>query len=96
MFLSKDKIMEDLADMLISWRHSGFDVSWGPRIQPGGQAAMASGPQRLRLEEVPGSGVMSILYSPNRRPFHEYLAPSPPFPSMTRIDKFYLTTWPAG
>jgi len=39
MLLSKGKITQDLVSMLLSWRHFGFDVSCGPRIQPGdGQA----------------------------------------------------------
>ena len=29
------KITEDLVDMMIGWRHSGFNVYCGPRIQPG-------------------------------------------------------------
>ena len=33
--LSKGKITEDLVDMLMKWRHSGFNVFCGSRIQPG-------------------------------------------------------------
>ena len=40
MLLSKDKITEDLVDMLMKWRHSGFNVFCGPRIQPGDEEAM--------------------------------------------------------
>jgi len=40
MLLSKGKITEDLIYMLIKWRHSGFNVFSGPRIQPGEQEAM--------------------------------------------------------
>jgi hypothetical protein len=40
MLLSKDKITEDLVNMLLSWRHSGFNVYCGPRIQPGDEQAM--------------------------------------------------------
>jgi hypothetical protein len=35
MLLSKGKITQDLVNMLRSWRHSGFQVYAGPRIQPG-------------------------------------------------------------
>ena len=38
--LSKEKITEELIDMLMTWRHSGFNVFCGPRIQPGEQEAM--------------------------------------------------------
>ena len=40
MLLAKEKIMEDLIDMLMKWRHSGFNVFCGPRIQPGDEDAM--------------------------------------------------------
>ena len=40
MLLSKEKITEELIDMLINWRHSGFNVFCGPRIQPGDEEAM--------------------------------------------------------
>ena len=40
MLLSKGKITEDLINMLLSWRHSGFNVFSGPRIQPGEEEAM--------------------------------------------------------
>lgn len=40
MLLSKGKITEDLVDMLISWRHSGFNVFCGPKIQPGEEGAI--------------------------------------------------------
>ena len=40
MLLSKGKITEDLVNMLMSWRHSGFNVYCGPRIQPGDEEAM--------------------------------------------------------
>jgi hypothetical protein len=33
-------ITQDLVNMLVSWRHSGFNVFCGPRIQPGDQQAM--------------------------------------------------------
>jgi len=38
--LSKGKITQELVDMLMSWRHSGFNVFCGPRIQPGDDQAM--------------------------------------------------------
>jgi hypothetical protein len=34
MLLSKREITEDLIKMLMSWRHSGFNVFCGPRIEP--------------------------------------------------------------
>ena len=34
------KITEDLVDMMIGWRHSGFNVYCGPRIQPGEDEAI--------------------------------------------------------
>jgi len=40
MLLSKGKITEELIDMLMTWRHSGFNVFCGLRIQPGEQKAM--------------------------------------------------------
>jgi len=40
MLLSKGKITQDLINMLMSWRHSGFNVFCGPRIQPGEEKAM--------------------------------------------------------
>ena len=40
MLLSKGIITQDLVTMLLSWRHSGFNVFCGPRIQPGEEEAM--------------------------------------------------------
>lgn len=40
MLLSKGKITQDMVDMLMSWRHSGFNVFCGSRIQPGDEIAM--------------------------------------------------------
>jgi len=40
MLLSKGKITQDLVEMLMSWRHSGFNVFCGSRIQPGDENAM--------------------------------------------------------
>ena len=40
MLLSKGKITQDLVNVLMSWRHSSFNVFCGPRIQPGEQEAM--------------------------------------------------------
>ena len=40
MLISKGKITQDLVSMLMSWRHSGFNVFRGPRIQPGDEKAM--------------------------------------------------------
>ena len=40
MLLSKGKITEDLISMLMKWRHSGFNVHCGKRIQPGDEEAM--------------------------------------------------------
>jgi len=40
MLLSKGKIMEELIEMVMTWRHSGFNVFCGPQIQPGEQESM--------------------------------------------------------
>jgi hypothetical protein len=40
MLLCKGKITEDLLSMLMSWRHSGFNVFCGPRIYPREETAM--------------------------------------------------------
>ena len=40
MLLSKGKITPDLITLLRSWRHSGFQVYAGPRIQPGEEEGM--------------------------------------------------------
>jgi len=40
MLLSRKKITEDLIDMMMGWRHSGFNVYCGPRIQPGEEEAI--------------------------------------------------------
>ena len=40
MLLCKGIITQDLVNMLLSWRHSGFNVFCGPRIQPGDGRAM--------------------------------------------------------
>ena len=40
MLLLKGKITRDLVNMLKQWRHSGFNVFCGPRIQPGEEEAM--------------------------------------------------------
>ena len=38
--LSKEKVTEDLGQMVMGWRHSGFNVFCGSRIQPGDEDAM--------------------------------------------------------
>jgi hypothetical protein len=38
--LSKEKIASERIDMNKTWRHSGFNVFCGPRIQPGDEQAM--------------------------------------------------------
>jgi hypothetical protein len=40
MLLEKGKITQDMIALLDKWRHSGFNVFCGPRIQPGGEEAM--------------------------------------------------------
>ena len=37
---AKGRITEDLARMLMPWRHSGFDVFCGPRIYPNDEKAI--------------------------------------------------------
>ena len=39
-FLSRGKITRDLMALILSWRHSGFQVYAGPRIQPGEEEGM--------------------------------------------------------
>ncbi len=40
MLLRKGKITEEVVKLIMSWRHSGFNVHCGPRIQPGDEEAM--------------------------------------------------------
>lgn len=40
MLLKRGKISKDLISMLLSWRHSGFNVYCGKRIYSGDEAAM--------------------------------------------------------
>jgi hypothetical protein len=40
MLLSRNKITEDHVEMLLRWRHSGFNVFCGPRISPHDEKAM--------------------------------------------------------
>ena len=40
MMLSKGKITEERVNMFMTWRHSGFNVFSGPRIQPGEEDAI--------------------------------------------------------
>lgn len=40
MLLSKGKITQDSVDMIMGWRHSGFNVFCGSRTQPGDEKAM--------------------------------------------------------
>ena len=40
MLLRKGKITEEVVKLIMSWRHSGFNVDCGPRIQPGDEEAM--------------------------------------------------------
>lgn len=40
MLLSKGKIAQDLINMLMSCRHSGFNIFCGPRVQPGEEENM--------------------------------------------------------
>jgi len=40
MLILKGKIKEELVNILMSWRHSGFNVFSGPRIRPGDEGAM--------------------------------------------------------
>jgi len=40
MLLKKGKITEELVQMVMGWRHSGFNVFCGSRIQPGSEDAM--------------------------------------------------------
>ena len=40
MLLSKRKITQDLINMVVSWRHSGFNVFCGPRLHPAEEDAI--------------------------------------------------------
>jgi hypothetical protein len=40
MLLRKRKITEEVAKLILSWRHTGFNVHCGPRIQPCDEEAM--------------------------------------------------------
>ncbi|MBN1105992.1 MAG: transposase [Deltaproteobacteria bacterium] len=40
MLLRKGKIIEEVVEIILSWRHSGFNVHCGPRIQPGDEEAL--------------------------------------------------------
>jgi len=40
MLLRKGKITEEVVKLILSWRHSGFNVHFGPRIQPDDKEAM--------------------------------------------------------
>jgi hypothetical protein len=40
MLLFRKKITEEPIDMMMGWRHSGFNVYFGPRVQPGEEEAM--------------------------------------------------------
>jgi hypothetical protein len=40
MLLREGKITEEVVKLIMSWRHSGFNVHCGPRIQPGDEEAM--------------------------------------------------------
>jgi hypothetical protein len=40
LLMSKGKITQELVDMVMKWHHSGFNVFYGERIQPGDETAM--------------------------------------------------------
>jgi hypothetical protein len=40
MLFSAKKTTEDLVDVMMGWRHFGFNVYCGPRIQPGEEEAL--------------------------------------------------------
>jgi len=40
MLLRKGKITKEVVELILSWRHSGFNVHCGPRIQPADQDAL--------------------------------------------------------
>jgi len=58
MLLSKGKITQDLVSMLLSWRHSGFNVFCGPRIQPGDQQAMENLARYIIRASLPARACM--------------------------------------
>jgi len=42
MLLKKEKITGELVKMVSGWQHSGFNVFYGSRIQPGGEDAIGN------------------------------------------------------
>jgi hypothetical protein len=40
MLLRKGKVTEEMVMLILSWRHSGFNLYCGPRIQPRDDEAM--------------------------------------------------------
>ena len=53
MLLSKGKLTEDLVNMLMSWRHSDFNVFCGPRINPCDKELWKTRPAELvRLRRI--------------------------------------------
>jgi len=53
LLLSKGKITQDLVNMLMSWRHSGFNLFCGSRIQPGDEEAIENLPPTLSAPPFP-------------------------------------------
>jgi hypothetical protein len=43
MLVAKGKITQDMIMLLDKWRHTGFNVFFGPRILPRQEKSMASG-----------------------------------------------------
>jgi len=63
MLLSKGIITQDLVNMLLSWRHSGFNVFCGPRIQPGDQQAMENLARYIIRASLPARACMPLQTS---------------------------------
>jgi len=57
--------------MLMSWRHSGFNVFCGPKIHPRQEQAMASGSESLRLAEKSWPDILVRLWRIIRASFSQ-------------------------
>ena len=71
MLLSKRKITQDLINMVVSWRHSGFNVFCGPRLHPAEEDAMENLARYIIPASLPGCA-MSDPVEPLRLSFLNY------------------------
>jgi hypothetical protein len=66
MLMRNGKITEEVVKLILSWRHSGFNVHCGARIRPKDDEAMASGSESLRLGEKISPDISSVPPSSRR------------------------------